>query len=1479
MNTQKNIHVPPLSDEDAWNLFVKIVGDLAEKSDFQPIATEIVKKCAGLPVAISAIANALRNESLYTWEDALTQLKKSNPRCTPGQGVRTLLKKVEDLYLHEMNGVRNVLYELHEDGFPHLKHLLVQDGLELLYIVNSFSGKLAFPQLESLVLRNLINLEKICHGQLNVESFSKIRILKIEKCDRLEYLFASVVAKNFTQLQEMEVTGCKNLKGILGEESKDHGDEIETDDMIEFSQLCSLTLQHLPQFIKIGSDMRVVFPRLENLKLCSINIENTRLSQPLAMPSYSQCLKSLTVEECNGLKFLFSSSMVKSLKQLNKLVIGNCKSMEVIIDLKGEEGEEKIIDMSFPKLFYLKLEVLPKLVSFGIGNSIKFPSLKELHIDSCPNLKAFFCKSFYPNTVREETEEEVNLENYSIDINPLFDEKVAFPNLEVMVLLHLDNLQLIWHNQQLHAESFRELKEVRVQFCEKLKTIVPSNSQGLLTFHNLDRLTVTNCWSMKSLFPVSIATGLVQLKMLYIVSSGLEKIVSEEEVNGAPTFLFPQLTVVHLDNLPKLKCFYSGLHTTEWPLLNSLRVYGCKKIKIYASEFPSFQRKDDGESKAAIFLLEKIGFCNLEYLKLSDFPSLKEKIWNGRLPVGLFCNVKRLVLDEVFDMSSSFPSHVLYDLKNLETLEVSNCHSLKDLFDIDGQTLKNNEEEILGFNNLKSLKVHNCGSLRYLFTPSIILGLDKLQVIEVKNCDLIEEIIMKDEEQNANIDKIIIPHLKSIVLELLPNLVNFYSGSNDLECPSLKSITIANCPKMESFVFTDLKEKSCSDYTSHLFSEKVAFPNLEVMVLLHMDNLQLIWHNQQLHAESFRELKEVRVQFCEKLKTIVPSNSHELLTFHNLDRLTVTNCWSMKSLFPVSIATGLVQLKMLYIVSSGLEKIVSEEEVNGAPTFLFPQLTDFHLVNLPKLECFYSGLHTTEWPLLNSLCVYGCKKIKIYASEFPSFQGKDDWESQPAIFLLEKVIPNLEVLGLDAHDFKLTFLHCDLAKSFGKLKKLYLGNFDDESIASLSGFLQSCESLEQVFDLERLNANGLALEENRQEILGLKKLKSLKIDNCNSLRYVFTPSILLGLDQLQEIEVKNCALIEEIIEKEAQKDASSDKIVIPQLNSVVLESLPNLARFYSGSDILECPPLETIIIKDCQNIHMKEFSVHLASLFTVKVVLPSLEASSCFQNLTILVIDGFDHLKYLLPSSMVKSVFRLKELEISNCKFMERVIDEDEERSSTMLFPKLYQLKLRDLPKLTTFCNSTAKFVEMSSLFRLWIDGCPAMQTFISSFVCGAMTSSSKDHEEMNTKENFTHMQSLFDKKVRLPSLERLQISYADQLMSGRHQKLEFLEVQNCDSVEEIFEVLEKSSSMVEELVEKEEAVRRFVFSNLIRLCLQMLPSLKSFYPEIHISEWPILEELKVYGCDNVEIFASELLSIQGTHGESQQPLFFVYKV
>ncbi|KAJ0086503.1 hypothetical protein Patl1_07023 [Pistacia atlantica] len=518
-------------------------------------------------------------------------------------GVKILLKRAEELHL-ELNGVKNAIDELDEDGFAQLKHLHVQNGHELLYILNFAPSTTLFPKLESLFLRNLIKLEKMCDGELYAESFSKLRILKVEKCDMLEHLFSFTEHKKFSQLQEIEVIDCKNLKEIFGEES---------------------------------------------------------------------------------------------------------------VDLVAENKRNNTL--------------------------IKEP-------------------------------EEVSLEDYIIDVNPLFSEKVI-PNLEWLGL-DADNI----------------------------------------TSRCLDRIS---------------ARGFRNLKVLGLV-----------------------------------------------------------------------------------------GFPNSEYLRLSAFPTLEDRFWNAKVPTSFFYSLKWLVLDMCLDTSCGIPFNVLCNLKNLETLEIRSCDSLKEVFDmegqlnVDGHTLKKSHQEVLAFNNLKSFEVHNCCSLRHIFTPSIILGLAQLKEIEVINCALIEEIISKEEENEADIEKIMITQLNSIILESLPNLTSFYSGMNTLECPALKAITVAKCPQIETFVFADIKHQS--DNIVPLLSEK------------------LIWHN-QLHADSFGKLKQVTIKFCEKLMTIVlANNSQGLLTFHNLESLHVKKCWSMKSLFPVSTATSLVKLKELRIYSCELEEIVENEEVEGAPS-------------------------------------------------------------------------------------------------------------------------------------------------------------------------------------------------------------------------------------------------------------------------------------------------------------------------------------------------------------------------------------------------------------------------------------------------------------------------------------------------------------------------------------------------------------------
>ena len=80
MDTQKIFDVGVLSNDEAKHLFSKIVGDLVENLNLKSTMIEVVKECDGLPIAITTVANALKNkEDLKVWKDALQQLRSANP--------------------------------------------------------------------------------------------------------------------------------------------------------------------------------------------------------------------------------------------------------------------------------------------------------------------------------------------------------------------------------------------------------------------------------------------------------------------------------------------------------------------------------------------------------------------------------------------------------------------------------------------------------------------------------------------------------------------------------------------------------------------------------------------------------------------------------------------------------------------------------------------------------------------------------------------------------------------------------------------------------------------------------------------------------------------------------------------------------------------------------------------------------------------------------------------------------------------------------------------------------------------------------------------------------------------------------------------------------------------------------------------------------------------------------------------------------
>ncbi|XP_016652744.1 PREDICTED: probable disease resistance protein At4g27220 [Prunus mume] len=79
-------------------------------------------------------------------------------------------------------------------------------------------------------------------------------------------------------------------------------------------------------------------------------------------------------------------------------------------------------------------------------------------------------------------------------------------------------------------------------------------------------------------------------------------------------------------------------------------------------------------------------------------------------------------------------------------------------------------------------------------------------------------------------------------------------------------------------------------------------------------------------------------------------------------------------------------------------------------------------------------------------------------------------------------------------------------------------------------------------------------------------LRSIKIDSCDELKYVFSLSVTQNLVQLKSLKVKNCAKVEEIISKERMEDDNaSHRISFPRLTFLELHFLPKLRGFYTGN--------------------------------------------------------------------------------------------------------------------------------------------------------------------------------------------------------------------------------------------------------------------------------------------------------------------------
>ncbi|XP_044482456.1 uncharacterized protein LOC123208895 isoform X2 [Mangifera indica] len=648
-----------------------------------------------------------------------------------------------------------------------------EEGAEV--VVNSI-----FPQVTELVLTNLPKLTILYPG-IHASEFSMFKRLKIKNCENFTSRYLGLQDDNKKgalpisenkinhNLEDSELTnGARNITWQGPDKSLtiwyDDSAYIPLGLLQRFQSVKKLKLDECKyKEIKSVSNL----PNLEDLHIWDC----TKLMSLVPSSASLQNLKVLEVANANALLTLTTPSTARSLMQLRELRISECTLLLEIIENEGDTTTSS--EIVFDNLKLLSLTKLESLICFCSGNySFNFSSLEELIIEECPNLKTFSRAMINTPTLHSVNYKEIG--NEGNDLNKIVRGLCKNKDEEIPV--------------DLKYKAFQNDNSIEICYDQHPTSF----------YQNLTQLIFWNCGNIKFVFPPTIARTLHQLQQLKIGDCmALEEIVAKEEgANAVVNFVFPNVTILKLENLPNLTTFYPEIHTLELPKLKELVVTNCDKCLSFKSSIE--ESEIDSLDVKAISLDDKIN-SHLEVFELwnasTKFTWKKQSkslfiSWDesAYIPLGhfqRFHNLKelKLICCDYREIKRQL------DLQSLEVLDVSHCQKL----------LSPLLSSTPSFQNLKVLKVEGCHGLVNLTTPSMARSLVQLRELRISNCEMLIEILENEGDAMSSSEQVVFNNLNKLSLEYLDGLSFFCSGNYSLNFPSMEELIIKGCSNMRPF--------------------------------------------------------------------------------------------------------------------------------------------------------------------------------------------------------------------------------------------------------------------------------------------------------------------------------------------------------------------------------------------------------------------------------------------------------------------------------------------------------------------------------------------------------------------------------------------------------------------------------------------------------------------------------------------------------
>ncbi|KAI4353813.1 hypothetical protein L6164_002739 [Bauhinia variegata] len=468
-------------------------------------------------------------------------------------------------------------------------------------IVKLLDEKVALQQYKYLKLSDYPNIDKVWHNEapLPKPCFGKLQTLVVENCDFLSTVLPSYLITYLKNLKKLQVKNC-----------------------IEAEVIFDINGVNMP------TNYKEVSFSLEILALDELpNLKHVWSKDPEGIADFGN-LKQVQVTKCSGLKTLYTTSLSKKLRKLEKLTIKSCEAMEEIVE-KDEAAAESInTEFLFPWLTLLVLSEMPKLKFFYAGrHNLVCTNLKHLHVYHCGKLDVFTMESqsYLKGQARDDQGDS------SIDALPLFSTLKVIPKLEELSLNEKEAMML-WHEES-HQNLLHNVKCLRL-YCFRNANEADTLQFGfLLKVPNTETLAIA-CSDFKEIFPSrkledDHITKLAQLKEMRLVelselsSIGLEhswlyRVCDNLEIlkiRRCPRLTKLVQSAVSFSNLKELllkQChgleyLFTSSTASSLEKLKEMHIEECESIKEIVSE-------KEGESTQDDLIFEQLKKISLKFL-------------------------------------------------------------------------------------------------------------------------------------------------------------------------------------------------------------------------------------------------------------------------------------------------------------------------------------------------------------------------------------------------------------------------------------------------------------------------------------------------------------------------------------------------------------------------------------------------------------------------------------------------------------------------------------------------------------------------------------------------------------------------------------------------------------------------------------------------------------------------------------------------